>query len=410
VLLCCALVGLGRNAFVCKGTVQGGREHAWVMSREQDGVITFWETTTGAKYHLPHRWLGDMNGDKTKAMANTRWKKRGLNQKWDDPAAVAKRRDMSRKEHTQVMEDLVRLPIAPWPALCKQQNIVVVPYESIEVVFNGYQLWGNLCNHHPSCIYYDMEHDSRSWRPLVEESLLPKVSKEKKTVVSVGPAMSRFAAETLQYNIASEIKDNIRMIRMRQGLTTMFDEDDTLKETLELYLDFLEGEAQLDADWVYDSEGQLRKPWGCLSPFNSKTYVEQCKAAWAKYWKTRTNMDAQRIYLPVKENHILSGIPVHFSTDDVREIRKLILASKPLKEYFDIQSDDPSFFAFAKVFPMASMLASVWVFIGAELPLGEEAIRELMQAQYQQMLASGEGQEAAAPGVRASVPNKKAKE
>eukprot|EP00932_Pfiesteria_piscicida_P007415 SRR837773.17494.p2 GENE.SRR837773.17494~~SRR837773.17494.p2 ORF type:complete len:126 (+),score=13.70 SRR837773.17494:180-557(+) len=61
VLLCCALIGLGKNAFVCKGTVQKGKEHCWVMTREQGGTVTFWETTTGAKYHLAGRWIGDVN-------------------------------------------------------------------------------------------------------------------------------------------------------------------------------------------------------------------------------------------------------------------------------------------------------------------------------------------------------------
>merc|ERR1712194_21101 len=57
VLLCCALLGLGKNAFVCKGTCQGGLEHVWVMTREQLGMVTFWETTTGGKFHLPCRWV-----------------------------------------------------------------------------------------------------------------------------------------------------------------------------------------------------------------------------------------------------------------------------------------------------------------------------------------------------------------
>ncbi|CAE7880425.1 cep76 [Symbiodinium sp. KB8] len=57
VLLCCALQGLKKDAWVCVGSVEGGNEHTWVMTREGYGTVTFWEVTTGAKYHLGQRWL-----------------------------------------------------------------------------------------------------------------------------------------------------------------------------------------------------------------------------------------------------------------------------------------------------------------------------------------------------------------
>lgn len=40
------------------GRVESGAEHAWVLTREGYGTITYWEVTTGAKYHLAARWCG----------------------------------------------------------------------------------------------------------------------------------------------------------------------------------------------------------------------------------------------------------------------------------------------------------------------------------------------------------------
>lgn len=47
-----------------------------------------------------------------------------------------------------------------------------MPYSSIEVVFNNFQLWGNLQNLHPACITYDLD-DIWKWRPLLTEPADP---------------------------------------------------------------------------------------------------------------------------------------------------------------------------------------------------------------------------------------------
>lgn len=380
VLLCCALLGLGKNAFVFKGTVQGGKEHAWVMSREQLGTVTFWETTTGAKYHLPARWTGDhTHGDDCKKKVQARWAARKLNPKWRE--LVPERQNLSRQQHLQKMDDLVHLPIAPWRELYDGVNVVAVPYETIEVVFNGVQLWGNLCNHHPTCIYFDMEDDAKSWAALVGEDLIPSMMVGKGVAIPVGPSVSKFTAESLQDSIEGEIKESVRMIRMRRGHESCFEEDVVLQETLESYLTFLEEECVLESDWCYDKQDKLVKPWSCPSPFNSFTYVQQCRGEWSNHWKKKQALIDARSYLPVKENYVLSGVPLHFSSTDLKEIRKNIMLCKPIQEYFNLKMDEALFFVVAKVFPMPSSVASVWVFLGAEIPLRPEEIMALAEEQ-----------------------------
>lgn len=407
VLLCCALLGLGKQAFVCKGTLQQGKDHAWVMTREEGGYVTFWECTTGAKFHLPNRWCGDPTfSDRASAIVEGRWNIRGVQKKWQDQDMLRARRTMNRRQHLESMGDLTALPISPWKEFYENDaNIVVVPYESIEVIFNGNQLWGNLGNHHPACIYYDMECDFRAWHRLVGEDEEQPLQASKGVAIPVGPGISKYMAESMQDSIEAELKESIRMIRIRHGYESCFEEDEVLQEVLEQYLEFLEYECTLDSDWVHDEEGRLRKPWGAPSPFNSSAYVQRCRMEWVKYWNRRKQMEAARVYLPVKENHVLSGVPMHFSSVDLKEIRKNLLVCKPVLEYFGLKTDDAMFFACVKVFPMPSSVASVWIFLGAEVPLPEERVVELLQIQNspqtragQNALASGDLGSPGSPG------------
>jgi len=65
ILLCSVLLGMSRDAYVVKGTIQVPTamskpklvEHVWVMTREDGGWVTFWEPSTREFYHLPNRWV-----------------------------------------------------------------------------------------------------------------------------------------------------------------------------------------------------------------------------------------------------------------------------------------------------------------------------------------------------------------
>lgn len=47
VLLCSLLLGFGLDAYVCIGTKARGMAHAWVMTIDTTGMVTFWESLTG---------------------------------------------------------------------------------------------------------------------------------------------------------------------------------------------------------------------------------------------------------------------------------------------------------------------------------------------------------------------------
>jgi len=112
-------------------------------------------------------------------------------------------------------------------------------------------------------------------------------------------------------------------------------------------------------------------------------------------------MGQMRAFVPVKENHLLSGIPVHLSSVDLKEIRKNLFGCKPIMEYFDLESDDAIFFTCARVFPMPSTVASVWLFLGVEMPLPEETVYALAKEQQRQIQQVAESRLLAAEQRRA---------
>lgn len=383
VLLCCALLGLRKDAWVCLGTVKQGNfesEHAWVMTREKGGCVTFWEAATGAKYHLPLRWSDDpAKGPKMKGVVDQRHKSRKIRPDWKEQAS--QRKTGGRRVQLADMDDLVHLPFSPFMGLVKPDKIVPLPYISIEVVFNNKQLYGNVGNHNPACIYYDFEQDSKGWAEFLEKKmqvLLAEVHTAKGVAIPVGPAISDFTAQALQANIDTEVKESIRMTRLRRGHESVFDEkNETMQSVLTQYLDSLEQEIRLDIDWRVDPKGKPEKPPGHPSPFNSQQYVNESRKAWSKYWKNKKVLDDNRKFLPVKSNHVLSGVPFHFSGTDIKEIRFHLMEYRAIAEYIAIPNDDVVYFVVTKVFPMASSVASVWCWVGVEMPLSAEEVYDI---------------------------------
>ena len=59
ILQCNLFLGLGLDAYIAIGKVPGGiGQHVWVVTREPNGDVRFWETTKGCYYTLPGRWTG----------------------------------------------------------------------------------------------------------------------------------------------------------------------------------------------------------------------------------------------------------------------------------------------------------------------------------------------------------------
>lgn len=306
ILLCSVLRGMSRDAFVVKGTVRvpsdSGKsrlvEHAWVMTREDGGWVTFWEPSTREMYHLPQRWV------KRKSVLSAAAKSAealDLVQKEDEddkdflvaqdratdevqdimvetgdisdvprvgraPRAkqragnVLKGRDAVRHE---MLETQRRLPIAPRPQLLTEGERATLvdwlPYDSIDVVFNADQLWANHQNHHPACITYTFEdavpvnaqeNTEGTWAALLSEEERKQIAINPVTAnVLMEAPMKPALVQKLKDQLVVDSQENLRLLRGRNGKETSFDQRSALLHQLDHFIEIHETLMGLDIDF-----------------------------------------------------------------------------------------------------------------------------------------------------------------
>lgn len=311
-----------------KGTIKGPGnklvEHAWVMTRDPSGWITFWEPTTRELYHLPKRWTPKKRKvhlpDLAEKMEES---EEALEEEKDDveEEAMEARRESLEAGHVADMlvagddedlptvgraprpkqraasaqsardkskQDMIatreQVPTAPKQELLQEDSTLVdwLPYDSIDVVFNNQNIWANHQNHHPACITYDLE-DSKTLGSTDDDDDSTKSAgwlaflstEEKKTckldainfqVMTETAWPSKIASEK-QEQLIGDICENIRLLRGRNGLDSNFDQRSQLHSQLELFVDIHETLRSLDIDYcpILDKE---REHWT-----ESETYL-----------------------------------------------------------------------------------------------------------------------------------------
>ena len=268
VLLCSVLRGMSRDAFVVKGMVRlpsnSGKsrlvEHTWVMTREDNGWVTFWEPSTRELYHLPHRWVKRKNAqaiaksaesldivqkddedDKDFLVAQDRATDEvedvmieagdiqdvprvGRAPRAKQRAGALKGRDMVRHD---MLETQRRLPIAPKPQLLTEGGeratlVDWLPYDSIDVVFNADQLWANHQHHHPACITYNFEdatpvnsqeNTEGTWAALLSEEERAKITINPITAnVLMEAPMKPALVRKIQEQLVTDSQDSCRQM------------------------------------------------------------------------------------------------------------------------------------------------------------------------------------------------------
>lgn len=294
IFLCSLLLGCKREAYVVKGTVwvtdtvrtdkKGHKqtkkrlvEHTWVMTREKNNYVTFWEPCTREVYHLPQRWSSHLHkshvedkahksaesGDAETTEIVAASAEEGDAPAWTDevqdvqitteefehlptvgrmPKAKARvdpnranAKAMSRKNYEdKLVKQREKLVTAPRPALLTDQTLVDwLPYDSIEVVFNERNVWANRQNHHPACIRYDFDNGDKespqNWSPLVKDLKDPTFKyRPLRTSVNFEPPTEPVHRERMLRNLVSEVKENIEMFRGGLGWDTVFDSNEEL--------------------------------------------------------------------------------------------------------------------------------------------------------------------------------------
>ncbi|KAL7068197.1 C2 domain-containing protein [Cryptosporidium serpentis] len=330
-LLCSCLLGMGYDAYVCRGTIENGTiEHVWVMSRHKNGHIQFWEVTTKQRYVLPRRYgmqnfnpiynplnekpeiIPSINNDdndveepddleRVKLFEKEREYYNGIYlQQWfewlkqtgeikysenhseentginiwgeffvpdvsinpeiidtlnpveeNDTDIGERRSDKVKFDYTSLKsvrrfmsEYIKNIPIIPMECYLTPELISYVPYSSIEIIFNHRQVWGNLGNHHPALISYDLNNSYR-WRAFC--------GSKPDTIFSnliIEPPLQGRAIQKLEERINEVLEESISLNRSRLGLDTLYDRSDEIKNRIDTYLTLLE--FKLNIDLLYD--------------------------------------------------------------------------------------------------------------------------------------------------------------
>mmetsp|Transcript_85656 Transcript_85656/g.239303 ORF Transcript_85656/g.239303 Transcript_85656/m.239303 type:complete len:1311 (-) Transcript_85656:127-4059(-) len=327
ILLCSVLLGCGKDAYVCKGTIYVPNEedaahtddagpdaavvdglpqkkkpprlieHVWVMTREVNGFVTFWEVCSREMYHLPFRHSfraknrknrrdrglhkddndGDGGGDGEDealvagGLEQEEWADEvpdielGVDdiealptigrmprpkQKASDKSKGKSGRDLSQEKMLKMREYLTQAPNKALlrPGVESGTLVDWLPFESIDVCFNMENLYANHQNHHPACIMFDF--DNRDfWSPLVKPEDVDTLTwRQIDADVLIDPVLRPEKIVKLQDDMVVEMQENINLYRNKRGYDTFFDMREDLLKELDNFLDLQERMRKLDVD------------------------------------------------------------------------------------------------------------------------------------------------------------------
>nr|BAN64988.1 Sma protein, putative [Babesia bovis] len=105
-------------------------------------------------------------------------------------------------------------------------------------------------------------------------------------------------------------------------------------------------------------------------PIPKEYLIHQSKqlSKWNWYYNMEARQFAWRRHLPIPHNHTFVGVPIHFSTSDINEIRHLMHYSKRCKKMLVPNVDRCVNVVYVKVYPLLGGVFSTWIFLGCHVP------------------------------------------
>jgi centrosomal protein CEP76 len=455
ILLCSFLLGCKQDAYVVKGTVYSKDErtldkkenlieHVWVMTR-QKGWVTFWEPCSRQMYHLPQRWNPKKKKRKTtkaaeevevQALEDEEQEEEEAAPQWEGEVEdsrvrledmeslptigrlpkpkmrVAGKKKEEQKGRERLKAELVAqrevLSIAPNREMLREDRLVTwLPYDSIEVVFNGTNTWANRQNHHPACISYDVDEDLEDGQPLKWEPFLKDSDTDLKfsaicPSVSVQPEIKAQIIDELQDDLRTEMMQNLQLYRGKRGMDTMFDHNDELMVQLRIFLDIQETWRQIDPDGpkaeevlagykeiAVDADTSTLSPtqhfykfivetmklrrWNVHgSPFfgdpSYRDYQREQERYWTHLEKLVADFRRKEDNFPIKKGKKFRGFPVHFCTSDQENIRRYLMEVQEYKEMMDMAEEDVYYSIECRILGRLGGVLSVWLYVGIQEP------------------------------------------
>jgi len=284
---------------------------------------------------VPTTWLRENEIQELPQLTALRAKKKTVE---DDGANNKGRAAMLAK----MMRRRERLAIAPDKRLLVPgETLVHIPYATIEYVFNEKNLYGNLQNENPGCIFYDFSVPWQ-WKPLLTgEAKLVPIDKD----VSLGGAIKQHQCDRMADDLVIELKESISMFRAKNGLDTNFDTNDDLIKMLSDRLKLLEDKSMVDPDCC-DEDSVTRQTFLDLperaehyqsSPDIKNSKVTKYSQGQQKKWKEIVT-EAEKLdhqfteSCPVKRGMEIRGYPLHFCTTSPDKIREYLFDWDVFKE------------------------------------------------------------------------------
>ena len=252
------LLGLKEKAFVCLGTLAQGSRHVWVTTLEADGTVRFWEPHVGAgSWALSGR------------LAQAEWLHKRRPWKFH-PAQVQEEAERRNRLLAQM-----RRPSRPSRARvslvggCEAFDFggcdPVLPYRTVDVVFDNYNCWANLQHPHPGKIFWDL------WNPMYWYPFAPSTSGLTPCFPSCRfPVSSRDDdwCRALTCKLEQRLKAAIRLVRNQRNLGTTFVRSKILTKFLEAGLKL---RARLESSSDDDRGGALARLEDWQHLFEGKT-------------------------------------------------------------------------------------------------------------------------------------------
>ncbi|KAL8434524.1 hypothetical protein Efla_000040 [Eimeria flavescens] len=216
---------------------------AWIESQAAAATVAARMAAEGATIPDSEIWGEDVAPDETLDPEAVVMEEGGILTESNGPRktkSVGPKVDKS--ELRSIMQkQLDKLPITPFKDLLRPDSTLsYVPYSSIEVVFNNFQLWGNLQNLHPACITYDFD-DLWKWRPLLTEPADPI-----ETDIIIATPIRDKKCHLLADDLVGNVIEHIRMQRLKNGNDVSFEHREEMLSKLTFYLDLLEFRLHLD--------------------------------------------------------------------------------------------------------------------------------------------------------------------
>jgi centrosomal protein CEP76 len=323
--------------------------------------------------------------------------------------AAGRKKGARDKERERMAEQRLRLRTAPLQSLLDPESTLVdwLPYSSIEVVFNTSNLWANRQNHHPACINYDLDDvdnhgEPTGWLPLLSE--LEKqtlaynlISQEVLLEPQIGPDKIMKLEEVL----VTEMEENMRLARRREGKDTIFDKGPHIVSVLEQYLSIQESLRRLDMDFCPFAETPLEqlqpeerylvesiKDSKCQRSHNKfgtpfkKDNEEEQPAKWREVLNDVADFEKSKSTFNTRRGKVFKGFPVHFSTTDKELIRKYLMQNKDHDDYRKLLQagnrgdENVIFTVHCKIYSLLGGITSTWLYFGCQYSQKEADLQD----------------------------------